>query len=185
MPGKSFRTLIWFVQNYAYFCSELSLGLDIYSKIVCFLACELWCTLFCPCSRGQLLQLVINICHQICRLCVWRNCLTFINVKQLRHTHSMGAFHLMAWPVRPEFESLFQLKNLVYVSQISSENGPHSNFIEINFRSARDRSEAQTFCVPFNNLTVLTDLAVFIHGKRPIICVVITCKLSYLHTACG
>jgi hypothetical protein len=44
----------------------------------------------------------------------------------------------------------------VYVSQISSENGPHSNFIEI-FRS--DRFEAQTFCVPFNNLTVLNGLA--------------------------
>jgi hypothetical protein len=63
----------------------------------------------------------------------------------------------MAGPVRPEFESLCQRKDLVYVSQISSENGPHSTFIEI-IRS--DRSEAQTFCVPFNNLTVLNGLAV-------------------------
>jgi hypothetical protein len=63
----------------------------------------------------------------------------------------------MAWPVRPEFLSLHQWKDLVYVSQISSENGPHSNFIW-SFRS--DRSKAQTFCVPwpFNNLTVLTVL---------------------------
>jgi hypothetical protein len=38
---------------------------------------------------------------------------------------TVGAFHLMAWPVRPEFFSLYQWKDLVYVSQISSENGPH------------------------------------------------------------
>jgi hypothetical protein len=50
---------------------------------------------------------------------------------------------------------LYQWKDLVYVSQISSENGPRSNFISI-FRSGR--SESQTFCVPFNNLTVLTVL---------------------------
>jgi hypothetical protein len=31
--------------------------------------------------------------------------------------------------VRPEFFSLYQWKDLVYVSQISSENGPHSNVI--------------------------------------------------------
>jgi GR25 family glycosyltransferase involved in LPS biosynthesis len=30
---------------------------------------------------------------------------------------------------RPEFLSLDQWKDLVYVSQISRENGPHSNFI--------------------------------------------------------
>jgi hypothetical protein len=42
-------------------------------------------------------------------------------------THfSQGAFHLMAWPVRPEFLFLYQWKDLVDVSQISSENGPHS-----------------------------------------------------------
>jgi hypothetical protein len=58
-------------------------------------------------------------------------------------------------PVRPESLSLYQWKDLVYVSQISSENGLHSNFISI-FRS--DRFEAQTFCFPFNNLTVLTVL---------------------------
>jgi hypothetical protein len=52
--------------------------------------------------------------------------------------------------------SLYQWKDLVYVSQISSENGPHSNFIGKFFRS--DRSEAQTFCVPFNNLTGLAVL---------------------------
>jgi hypothetical protein len=46
---------------------------------------------------------------------------------------------------------------MVYVSQISSENGPHSNVTK-NFQS--DRSEAQMFCVSFNNLTVLTGLAV-------------------------
>jgi hypothetical protein len=63
----------------------------------------------------------------------------------------------MAWPVRPEFFSLYQWKDLVYVSQISSENGPHSDVINI-FQS--DRSEAQMFCVSFNNLTVLTGLAV-------------------------
>jgi hypothetical protein len=63
----------------------------------------------------------------------------------------------MAWPVRPEFFSLYQWKDLVYVSQISSENGPRSNVINI-FQS--DRSEAQMFCVSFNNLTVLTGLAV-------------------------
>jgi hypothetical protein len=49
------------------------------------------------------------------------------------------------------------MEDLVYVSQISSENGPHSNVIKI-FQS--DRSEAQMFCVSFNNLTVLTGLAV-------------------------
>jgi hypothetical protein len=32
-------------------------------------------------------------------------------------------------PVRPEFLSLYQWKDLAYVSKISSENGPHSNFI--------------------------------------------------------
>jgi hypothetical protein len=36
-------------------------------------------------------------------------------------THfSQGAFHLMAWPVRPELLSLYLF------SQISSENGPDS-----------------------------------------------------------
>ena len=49
----------------------------------------------------------------------------------------------------------------LYVSQISSENGPHSNFIKI-FRS--DRSNAQTFCLSFNNLAVLTGLAVLIEN---------------------
>ena len=38
---------------------------------------------------------------------------------------------------------------------MSSENGPHSNVIKI-FRL--DRSEAQMFCVSFNNLTVLAVL---------------------------
>jgi hypothetical protein len=42
---------------------------------------------------------------------------------------TMGAFHWMDWPVRPEFFSLYQWKDLVYVFQISSENGPHSNVI--------------------------------------------------------
>jgi hypothetical protein len=56
----------------------------------------------------------------------------------------LGAFHLMAWAVRPKYFSLYQWKDLVYVSQISGENGPHSNVIKI-FRS--DRSEAQMFCV--------------------------------------
>jgi hypothetical protein len=40
-----------------------------------------------------------------------------------------GAFHLMACPVRPELFSVYQWKDLVYVSQISSENGPHSDVI--------------------------------------------------------
>jgi hypothetical protein len=71
--------------------------------------------------------------------------------------NSQGAFHLMVWPVRPEFFSLYQWKDLVYVSQTSSENWPHSNVTKI-FQS--DRSEAQVFCVSFNNLTVLTGLAV-------------------------
>ena len=51
--------------------------------------------------------------------------------------------------------SVYQWQDLVYVSQISSENGPYSNVIKI-FQS--DRSEAQMFCVSFNNLTVLTVL---------------------------
>jgi hypothetical protein len=38
---------------------------------------------------------------------------------------SMGAFHLMDWPVRPEFFSLYQWNDLIHVSQISSENGRH------------------------------------------------------------
>lgn len=42
-----------------------------------------------------------------------------------------GAFHLIAWPIRPEFLSLYQCQNLVCVSQISSEKEPHSNFIYI------------------------------------------------------
>ena len=44
---------------------------------------------------------------------------------------------------------------------MSSENGPHSNVIKI-FRL--DRSEAQMFCVSFNNLTVLSGLAVLMEA---------------------
>jgi hypothetical protein len=65
----------------------------------------------------------------------------------------LGSFHLMAWPVRPEFLFLYQWKDLVSVSQISSRK-------LTSFRS--DRSEARTFSVPFNNLTVLTGLAVLV-----------------------
>jgi hypothetical protein len=46
------------------------------------------------------------------------------------NNETKAAFHLMAWPIS-------------YVSQISSEN---------------DRSEAQMFCVSFNNLTGLAVL---------------------------
>ena len=53
----------------------------------------------------------------------------------------------MTCAVGPEFLSLYQWEDLVYVSQISSENG--------HFRL--ERSEAQTFCVPLNNLTVLNE----------------------------
>jgi hypothetical protein len=53
---------------------------------------------------------------------------------------------------------------LVYVSQISSENGHHSNVIQI-FRS--DRSEAQMFCVSFNNLTGLAVLMESAHCFLP------------------
>ena len=45
---------------------------------------------------------------------------------------------------------------LTMVSQICGENGPHSNVIKI-FRS--NRSEVQMFCVPFNNLNFLGNLA--------------------------
>ena len=68
----------------------------------------------------------------------------------------MGAFHSMTGPVRHEYFSQYQRKDLVYVSQMSSENGPHSNVIKI---FPLDRSEAQMFCISFNNLTVLTGLA--------------------------
>ena len=44
---------------------------------------------------------------------------------------------------------------------MSSENGPHSNVIKI-FRL--DRSEAQMFCVSFNNLTVLTGLVMLMES---------------------
>jgi hypothetical protein len=40
----------------------------------------------------------------------------------------------MAGPVRPKYLSLYQWKDLVYVSHISGENWPYSNFISI-FRS--------------------------------------------------
>jgi hypothetical protein len=83
--------------------------------------------------------------------------------KVSQHPTGMGAIHLMAWPVRPKFFSLYQWKDPVYVSQMSSENGPHSNCIKI-FRS--DKSEAQTFCVSFNNLTVLTRLVVLIESAQ-------------------
>jgi hypothetical protein len=36
----------------------------------------------------------------------------------------------MAWSVRPEFFSQYEWNDLVYVSQISSENGPHFSFIQ-------------------------------------------------------
>ena len=42
---------------------------------------------------------------------------------------------------------------------MSSENGPHSNVIKI---FPLDRSEAQMFCISFNNLTVLTGLAMHV-----------------------
>jgi hypothetical protein len=58
---------------------------------------------------------------------------------------SLSAFHLMAWPVRPEFFSLCQWKDLVYVSQISSENGHHSNVIQI-FRSDRSKAQMPVLC---------------------------------------
>ena len=78
-------------------------------------------------------------------------------------------FLLTIWRFRfiglPEFLSVYQWKDPVYVFQISSENGPHSNIIYI-FRS--DMSEAQMFCVPFNNFTVLTGLG-RVNGKRPYI----------------
>ena len=48
---------------------------------------------------------------------------------------------------------------------MSSENGPHSNVIKI---FPLDRSEAQMFCISFNNLTVLTGLAML--RKAPYIC---------------
>ena len=48
---------------------------------------------------------------------------------------------------------------------MSSENGPHSNIIKI---FPLDRSEAQMFCISFNNLTVLTGLAML--RKAPYIC---------------
>ena len=48
---------------------------------------------------------------------------------------------------------------------MSSENGPHSNVIKI---FPLDRSEAQMFCISFNNLTVLTGLAM--SRKAPYIC---------------
>ena len=44
---------------------------------------------------------------------------------------------------------------------MSSENGPHSNVIKI---FQLDRSEAQMFCVSFNNLTVLTGLAMLMES---------------------
>jgi hypothetical protein len=43
--------------------------------------------------------------------------------------YTKGAFQLMAWPVRPKSFYLYQWEDLVYISQISRENGPHSNFI--------------------------------------------------------
>jgi hypothetical protein len=67
---------------------------------------------------------------------------------------------------RPKFFSLDQWKDLVYVSQISIENGPHSNVIKI-FR--HDRSEAQMFCVAFINLTVLTGLAVLMESAHIVV----------------
>ena len=62
---------------------------------------------------------------------------------EFSNNETKGAFHLMAWPIRPKFFSLYQWKDVVYVSQISSEN---------------DRSEDQMFCVSFNNLTGLAVL---------------------------
>jgi hypothetical protein len=59
----------------------------------------------------------------------------------------MRAFHLMACSVRPEFLSLYQWKDLVYVSQISSEMDP--NIILSKFAGQIG---------PVNNLTVLTVL---------------------------
>ena len=59
----------------------------------------------------------------------------------------------MARPVRPEFLSQYYWK-ISHVSRKFGENGP-PNLIQI-FRS--ERFEAQMFCVPFNNLTILTEL---------------------------
>jgi hypothetical protein len=80
----------------------------------------------------------------------------------------MGAFHLMAWPsvflcINGKIWSMF-LKYLAKMDLILY------NFVKI-FRS--DRSEAQTFYLSFNNLTVLTLLAVLMESAqwyRPIHC---------------
>jgi hypothetical protein len=50
---------------------------------------------------------------------------------------------------------------MAHISRKSSKNGLPSNLIQI-FRS--ERSEAQTFCVPFNNLTVLAELMESAHS---------------------
>ena len=97
---------------------------------------------------------------------MWRKLIKIPKYMEL--CSSQGAFHLMAWPVRPGFLSLYQWTDLVYVSQISSENGPHSiNFIKI-FRS--DKSKAQTFCVSFNNLTVLAGLMESATKDKNVVC---------------
>ena len=59
------------------------------------------------------------------------------------------------------------MERYAYVSQISGENGPRSNFIKI-FRS--DRSNAQTFYLSFNNLALLTGLAVLMGNAPTFIC---------------
>ena len=67
------------------------------------------------------------------------------------------------------------------VSQISSENGPHSNVFKI-FLS--DRSEAQMFCGSFNNLTVLAVLMESAHSiLLPISTVLIHATLPRNHLA--
>ena len=67
----------------------------------------------------------------------------------------------MARLVRPEFLSLYQWKDLVQASRKSGENGSPSKLIQI---FGLDLPEVQMYCVPFNNVTILTALAVLMES---------------------
>jgi hypothetical protein len=81
-----------------------------------------------------------------------------------------GAFHLIAWPIRPEFLSPYQWQNLVciHVSQISSEKEPHSNFIYIFRLDIYVQSSNVLCCIQhFDRFVLMKICALWLPGGIP------------------